>query len=117
MGLCHHPYGTASLFLFVRKTTYHPDFLVATKQKIYLIETKGNDHIHDRNVKQKQIATIEWIRKINNLPPTERMDREWEYVLLDEDTFYGLSANGTTITDICDIAKVSLGQVTRYLFD
>ena len=97
--------------------TYHPDFLVATKQKIYLIETKGNDHIHDRNVKQKQIATIEWIRKINNLPPTERMDREWEYVLLDEDTFYGLSANGATITDICDIAKVSLGQVTRYLFD
>ena len=39
--------------------TYHPDFLVGTKEKIYLVETKGNDKINDRNVRQKQTAAVE----------------------------------------------------------
>ncbi|MGN0036632.1 MAG: DEAD/DEAH box helicase family protein [Bacteroidaceae bacterium] len=95
---------------------YHPDFLVATGEKVYLVETKGNDKINDRNVRQKQTATIEWTRKINTLKPEERMNREWEYVLLSEDTFYGLSANGASITDICNLNRVSLSQVTGDLF-
>ena len=44
------------------------------------------------------------------------MNREWEYVLLSEDNFYGLSSNGATITDICNLNKVSLSQVTGDLF-
>ena len=35
---------------------------------------------------------------INELKPEERMNREWEYVLVSEDNFYGLSSNGATIT-------------------
>ena len=97
-------------------SVYHPDFLVATNEKVYLIETKGNDKINDKNVRQKQAATIEWVRKINSLKPEERMNREWEYVLLSEDNFYGLSSNGATITDICNLNKVSLSQVTGDLF-
>ena len=97
-------------------SVYHPDFLVATSDKVYLVETKGNDKINDKNVRQKQAATIEWVRKINSLKPEERMNREWEYVLLSEDNFYGLSANGATITDICNLNKVSLSQVTGDLF-
>lgn len=97
-------------------SVYHPDFLVATCDKVYLVETKGNDKINDKNVRQKQAATIEWVRKINSLKPEERMNREWEYVLLSEDNFYGLSANGATITDICNLNKVSLSQVTGDLF-
>ena len=38
--------------------TYHPDFIVATRDKIYLIETKGNDMVFDKNVRQKQTAAI-----------------------------------------------------------
>ena len=36
--------------------TYHPDFIAATSDKIYLIETKGNDKVFDKNVRQKQTA-------------------------------------------------------------
>ena len=96
--------------------TYHPDFIVATDKKVYLIETKGNDKLFDKNVRQKQTATVEWIRKINELKPEERMFREWEYVLISEDNFYGLSANGATVTDICDRCKVSLSAAMGELF-
>ena len=95
-------------------SVYHPDFLVATCDKVYLVETKGNDKINDKNVRQKQAATIEWVRKINSLKPEERMNREWEYVLLSEDNFYGLSANGATITDICNLNKVSLSPQVQH---
>jgi type III restriction enzyme len=96
--------------------TYHPDFLVATKDKIYLIETKGEDIIKDKNVRQKQTAAVEWVRKINELKPEERMNREWEYVLIGEEMFYMLSNNGATITDICNQCKVSLSGIVGDLF-
>ena len=96
--------------------TYHPDFLVGTKEKIYLVETKGNDKINDRNVRQKQTAAVEWVRKINELPAEKRMEREWEYVLLDEETFYRLANAAATITDICARCRVSLGALTGDLF-
>ncbi len=97
--------------------TYHPDFIVATREKIFLIETKGNDKLFDKNVRQKQTAAVEWTRKINELKPEERMGREWEYVLISEDNFYALSANGATITDICDRCKVSLSAAMGELFE
>lgn len=96
--------------------TYHPDFIVATCRKVYLIETKGNDKVFDKNVRQKQTAAVEWTRKINELPPAQRMNRTWEYVLLSEDNFYSLSSNGATLTDICDRLKVSLSALTGDLF-
>lgn len=96
--------------------TYHPDFIVATQAKVYLIETKGNDKLFDKNVRQKQTAAVEWVRKINELRPEERMNREWEYVLISEDNFYGLSHNGATITDICERCKVSQSAAMGELF-
>ena len=96
--------------------TYHPDFLVATAQKIYLIETKGQDKFDEKNVRAKQLATLNWVKEINALQPAERMSREWEYVLLGENTFYSLSVNGATITDICECCKVSRAAVTGNLF-
>ena len=112
-----HPFAVV---YYMRKdglmATYHPDFIVATEKKIYLIETKGNDKVFDKNVRQKQTATVEWTRKINELPAEVRMNREWEYVLISEDNFYGLSHNGATITDICDRCKVSLSAAMGELF-
>ena len=112
-----HPFA---VIYYMRKdglmATYHPDFIVGTEKKIYLIETKGNDKVFDKNVRQKQTAAVEWTRKINELKPDERMNREWEYVLISEDNFYGLSHNGATITDICDRCKVSLSAATGELF-
>ena len=84
-----------AIIFYVRKdglmATYHPDFIVATAEKIYLIETKGDDKVNDINVRQKQTATIEWIKKINTLEPIYRMNRTWEYVLIGESVFYSLS--------------------------
>ena len=40
----------------------------------------------------------------------------WEYVLISEDNFYGLSRIGATITDICDRCKVSLSAAMGELF-
>lgn len=112
-----HPFA---VIYYMRKdglmATYHPDFIVSTKEKIYLIETKGNDKLFDKNVRQKQAAAVEWTRKINELPVEERMNRKWEYVLISEDNFYGLATNGATITDICDRCKVSLSAATGELF-
>ena len=96
--------------------TYHPDFIVATKEKVYLIETKGNDKVMDKNVRQKQTAAVEWTRKINKLKPEERMDRTWEYVLVSEDHFYALAANHASLTDICERLKVSLSFLVGDLF-
>jgi len=96
--------------------TYHPDFIVSTSEKVYLIETKGNDRVFDKNVRQKQTAAVEWARKINELKPEDRMNRTWEYVLLSEDNFYGLATNHATLIDICDRLKVSLSALTGDLF-
>lgn len=96
--------------------TYHPDFLAATAEKVYLIETKGKDKVEDQNVKQKQKAAIEWTEKINRLKPADRMNREWEYVLLGEETFYRLSDAGATLTDICGQCRVSASAVKGVLF-
>lgn len=110
-----------AIIFYVRKdglmATYHPDFIVATADKVYLIETKGDDKVDDVNVRQKQTATVEWIKKINALEPGERMNRTWEYVLVGESVFYSLSGSGATITDICNMCKVSYSVATGNLFD
>lgn len=110
-----------AIIFYVRKdglmATYHPDFIVATADKVYLIETKGDDKVDDVNVRQKQTATIEWIKKINALGPEDRMNRTWEYVLVGESVFYSLSGSGATITDICNMCKVSYSVATGNLFD
>lgn len=110
-----------AIIFYVRKdglmATYHPDFIVATADKVYLIETKGDDKVDDVNVRQKQTATVEWIKKINALEPGDRMNRTWEYVLVGESVFYSLSGSGATISDICNMCKVSYSVATGNLFD
>ena len=90
---------------------YYPDFIVVTNEKVYVIETKGQDRINDENVKQKQLATLAWCSKINSILAANRMDKVWEYVLLSENHFYSYKNNGATITEICELAKVSEANV------
>ncbi|GAA4461920.1 DEAD/DEAH box helicase family protein [Nemorincola caseinilytica] len=97
-------------------SVYHPDFIVKTAKKIYIIETKGNDKINDDNVRQKQLSTVEWCTKTNRLPLMDRMDRQWEYVLLSENHFYGYSENGASLIEICELAKVSETAIKGQLF-
>lgn len=110
-----------AVIYYVRKdgliATYHPDFIVSTQDNIYIIETKGEDKVNDANVRQKQTATIEWIKKVNNLSADKRMQKKWEYVLVGENTFYSLSSNGATIIDICNHCKITYSVATGDLFE
>ena len=91
--------------------SYHPDFLVATKEKTYMVETKGQDKVRDINVQQKRRAAIEWCAKINTLPADKRRDTTWEYVIIGENDFYALSTNGATFEDICQRCTVSTAMI------
>ena len=96
---------------------YYPDFIIKTTDEIYIIETKSDKDLHDPNVKQKQLATLDWLKRINQLKPEDRMGRSWEYVLLGENHFYGLRKNGASIDDICQLAKVTEVKIKGKLFE
>ena len=76
----------------------------------------GDDKVTDKNLQRKKLAIVEWCKKINQLDEANRMSREWEYVLLSETSFYGLSKNGATIEDICALNKVSMSDANGLLF-
>jgi len=95
---------------------YIPDFIVKTTEKMYVIETKSDKDLNDPNVKQKQLATLDWVQRINKLNSEDRMDKVWEYILLGENHFYGLKENGASIDEICQLAKVNLANVAGKLF-
>ncbi|KJR41689.1 type III restriction protein res subunit [Candidatus Magnetoovum chiemensis] len=86
---------------------YYPDFIVKTNNKIYVTETTATKDLQDPNVKQKQLSALEWIQRINKLSETDRMYREWEYVLLGQDHFYTLKNNGASIEEILNLAKLT----------
>ncbi len=91
-------------------SSYHPDFIIVTKDKVYVIETKGQDRIDTGNVLQKQRSTINWCNKINKLNEEDRMNRIWEYILLSDTHFYTYQKNGANLTEICNLAKVSVSE-------
>lgn len=107
-----HPF--ASLF-YLRTdgllASYHPDFMVGTATHVYIVETKGDDRVNDANVMRKRQAAAAWCKKINTLPPADRMERTWEYVLLPESGFYALEHNGATIEEMCRLNRVSQAAV------
>ncbi len=96
---------------------YSPDFVVRMEDTIYIVETKAQDRLSAENVKLKQIATLDQLSKINQLPPEERMGAEWSYVLLGENTFYNLTSKGASLRDVLDYAKITRGQLEGNLFE
>ena len=95
---------------------YYPDFIVKTADKIYFIETKSDKDLNDPNVKQKQLATLDFISRINKLNKEDRMNRAWEYILLGENNFYSLQGNNASIDEICQLAKMTQSKVEGRLF-
>ena len=113
----YHSFATIS---YIRTdgllSLYSPDFIVKTGKKIYIIETKADKDLNDPNVKQKQLATLDWIKRINSLDAKERMEREWSYILLGENHFYSLKENNASIEEICELAKVNEATAKGKLF-
>jgi type III restriction enzyme len=96
--------------------SYSPDFVVKTKEKIYIIETKAQENLSTENVKMKQLATLDWVDRVNQLNPEDRMSVIWEYVLLGEQTFDSLSEKGASLPEICEYVKITKNKIEETLF-
>ncbi len=67
-------------------SNYYPDFLVKTKKYIYIVETKSDRDIKNKDLIMvaKEKAALKYVKKINKLLPEKRDNREWKYVILGE---------------------------------
>lgn len=90
--------------------SYHPDFLVQTAEGFYLIETKGADKMSDLNVQHKRLAASEWCQKIS-----EATGKRWEYILVEERAFYGLTHAGATFSDLTNHCRISMATIQGQL--
>lgn len=97
-------------------SAYYPDFIVKIGTSIYLVETKAQKDIKDPNVKQKELGAIDRLKKINELKPEDRMDCEWSYALLGENTFYSMRDAGASIREILEFSKLSRRKIEGTLF-
>jgi len=104
---------------YIRKdgllASYHPDFLIFTKGKAYVVETKADNMVNDENVRQKQLSTIRWVNKINSIEELSK-ERIWEYIILTDKHFYRLQKNNASLEEILNLAKISEAQVLGKLF-
>lgn len=86
---------------------YIPDFLVAAKERMYLVETKAEKDKNTANVQAKRRAAHEWCKTINALPPEERDNREWAYLLLTDRDFYAYRSANATFADLAAYAELT----------
>ncbi len=86
---------------------YIPDFLVASKDKMFLVETKAENAKRDESVQAKRRAAIEWCKTVNALPPADRDGREWSYLLLSDRDFYAYKKANATFADFAAFAELT----------
>ncbi len=97
---------------------YIPDFLVRTASAFWLVETKAQDQLIQADVKRKRTAAVAWCNKLNELPPEERGEREWNYCLLGEGLFYDFCDKSGTMEEILQFSRVRVRAAgTGLLFD
>jgi type III restriction enzyme len=96
---------------------YSPDFMVETKDDVYLVETKSDKDLKDVNVKQKQKATLSFVKNVNKLDSQIRDFKTWHYLLIGETQFYSLQKSGADIEDLANSAKINEANFSGSLFD
>jgi type III restriction enzyme len=67
---------------------YYPDFVVKISDEIYVVETKDDRDLSNKDVIAKKLSAIEWCKKINGLKPEHRMGCTWYYSLVPYNMFY-----------------------------
>ncbi len=73
--------------------------------------------MNNQNVTSKRLATIDWVDKINELLPNDRMNCTWSYVLLGENTFYSMSQKQASTEEILEYAKLTKAKIKGTLSD
>ena|GEM_PF-106491 len=79
---------------------YSPDFLVRTREDVWVVETKSQAMVSEENVRRKQRAALAWVEQINDLDPIDRMGREWHYVLIGSATLSAWRAKGGGVIEL-----------------
>ena len=104
----HEHYHDFATILYIRDdgmlAPYYPDFIVKIGEKIFIVETKADRDLKQPDVLSKRLATIDWIEKVNQLNSDDRMSCVWSYVLLGENTFYGMRDKGADLLEILNYA-------------
>lgn len=69
---------------------YEPDFIVKTIDKMYLVETKAEKDLEFSDVILKAKSAISWCLSASKieLPEDIKQPKEWDYILISENTFY-----------------------------
>jgi len=92
-------------------SSYFPDFIVKTKDTVYLVETKAEKDVSNVNVQAKRRSALDWVAKINELQPDNRMNAIWKYVLLNDTTFYTLHGQNASIKDILNGYVLNINKI------
>jgi len=85
---------------------YSPDFLVRTKDAVYLVETKAQQQTIHPNVQRKRKAALAWCGRINALSDEQRGGAPWHYVLLGEEVVLDWQAKGARLAELLDYARL-----------
>jgi len=85
---------------------YSPDFLVKTETAVFLVETKAQKDVRTANVQRKKKSAAAWCERVNTLEATDRMGREWHYVLLGEAQFYEWRDKAAGMAELLKFARV-----------
>ncbi len=85
---------------------YSPDFLVRTKDAVYLVETKAQQQTIHPNVQRKLRAALAWCDRINDLSVFDRGSPPWHYVLLAENVVTEWQAKGARLAELLDFARL-----------
>lgn len=64
-----------------RGKRYEPDFVVETEEKIYLVEVKGEDRLHDAGVIAKKERAIQYCKVASDWGNANRY-KEWQYLFI-----------------------------------
>jgi type III restriction enzyme len=97
-------------------SSYYPDLMLKTGGGIFIVETKGADRASNPDVLSKQRGALDWIKKINELKPEDRMDCEWSYILLTDTMFYSMQKRGAEIGDILKYCELTKTETEGTLF-
>lgn len=95
--------------------SYFPDFILKIENDIYFVETKAQKDVSQENVVQKQKGALDWIMKINKLPPGDRMNSEWHYSILDDNTFYNWKNRSGSIKDMLNYCMLNNAKISGNL--
>lgn len=85
---------------------YYPDFLVRTKETIFLAETKAQTMLPLPDVERKRKAAIAWCDRISELTEDQRSGRLWSYALVGESLFYDFRDKGSSLEEILNFARL-----------